>query len=257
MKAVIVLAIVFFLVAPPASAQKKRVPKRRPRTVTKAPPTTANQGSPRVIGSKVEIVTKNGDHIVGEVLELTSYSIRIRADNLESTIALDTVASLNFGDAPSAPSKPAIVAPSSEFAKKASIVAGSFQSVVTNLASGIDYTEFRRQLNELHRAHDKLVSKYAGTENPTELHVIALLTATLTDYDWSRTIWTLKLGRSNEGLATESESPALIDSLASYPDIKAAAANGDKYEIEKVVGHLWRKAAEKVARARSLLGPGN
>lgn len=257
MKPIIILAIVLFFVAPSAPAQKKKVAKRRPRTVTKAPAANPNQSTPRLVGSQVEIVTKNGDHIVGEVLELTAYSIRIRADRLESTIAMDTVASLSFGEAPAPSAKPAAVPASGEFVKVASIVVGSFQSVVTNLASGIDYAEFRRQLNELHRAHDRLISKYSRTENPTELRVIALLTGTLTDYDWSRTIWTLKLGRSNEGLASESESPALIDALASYPDLKTATASGNKYEIEKVVGNLWRKAAEKVARARSILDTGN
>jgi hypothetical protein len=256
MKRIIALTLFCVIAATPAWAQrKKRATKPKGRSASKAPAATPTPNGPRIVGSDVEIITKSGDHIVGEVLELTAYSIRIRADRLESTIAMDTIASLSFGGAPTPTAKASTPAPSPDFARDASIVLGSFRSVATNLQTGIDYTEFGRQVNELRRSADRLISKFAATDNITELRIISLIIAGLNDYNWSRTVWTLKFGRSSDGLAFETESSALVDVLAAYPDVKSASANGNKYGIDKVVGLLWQKAAEKSARARSLLAP--
>lgn len=247
------------------AAQKKKPSKAKPRVTSKRParkpaktvsppPTTS---VPQIIGSQVDIMTKNGDTLSGEVLDLTAYSIRIRSNRLESTIALDTIASLSFSSATDPPPTrtPVPTAGSPEFARDAMIVIGSFQSVATNLKTGIDYAEFGRQVTELRRAVEKLVSRYAGGENATDLRALSLIVAGLTDYSWSRTIWTLKFGRSNDGTASASDSPALIDAFAAYPDLRAASASGNKYEVEKIIAVLWKKAAEKSDRARALLAP--
>src|SRR5262245_59522092 len=112
-----------------AQPQKKKKAVARPRPAANQP-STAQPTKPRIIGSTVVIVTKNGDPISGEVLDLTAYSVRLKADNLESTIALDTVASLSFGGAAVPVSRPE--SPSgtvrADFARDTDSVLGIFQT---------------------------------------------------------------------------------------------------------------------------------
>jgi hypothetical protein len=261
MKRIVILAIVSLLVAAPASAQKKK--KRARAKPTAARKATAQPARPtsRMVGSPVEVVTKNGDRIAGELVDLNAYAIRIRAAGLESTVALDTISSVAFGPPPEpATGKPAPVASTlrADFARDASATLGAFQSVAASLQTGIDYTEFGRQITDLRGAVDRFVARYAGTENAAELRIISLVIACMTDYNWSRAIWTLKFGRSSDGTAYATESSALADALAAYPELKTGAAAGvNKYSVEKVIALLWKKASEKSARTRALVGSTN
>jgi hypothetical protein len=88
MKPIVVLLTVLCLTAVLAISQKRKKPLPRSRATAKP----SDSSKPRMIGSTVVIMTKNGDRITGELLDLTAYSVRIKADNLESSIALDTVA---------------------------------------------------------------------------------------------------------------------------------------------------------------------
>src|SRR6266571_2926041 len=99
MKLLAATLILFFLAGSGASAQKRKKPTRRSRS-TAAKSAEADAAKPALIGSTVMVITKNGDRLTGQLLGLTAYSIRIKADNLESTIALDTIASLSFGGGP-------------------------------------------------------------------------------------------------------------------------------------------------------------
>jgi len=238
-----------------AEAQKqKKKPSPKPRNP--APTSPATQTLPRIIGSSAVIITKNGDRIAGEVLDLTAYSVRLRADSLESTIALDTIASLSFGGA---------VAPSSrgdqqsvgivraEFARDAEIALGFFQTMTASLKPGVDYTEYGRQLTELRRAGERFISKYSSTDNPAEARVVSLVAGALTDYTWARTIWTLKFGRASDGMIAETDSPVVADAVVLYPDLRTAAATGNKLSAEKLLSGIWRKASEKQDRARALI----
>jgi hypothetical protein len=237
-----------------ADAQKqKKKPSPRPRNP--APTSPATQARPRIIGSTAVIITKNGDRIAGEVLDLTAYSVRLRADNLESTIALDTIASLSFGTAVAPTSRgdqPAgMVRP--EFARDAEIALGFFQTMTSSLRPGVDYTEYGRQLTELRRAGERFISKYSSTDNPAEARVVSLMAGALTDYTWARTIWTLKFGRASDGLIAETDSPVVADAVALYPDLRTTAATGNKLSAEKLLSGIWRKASEKQDRARALI----
>jgi hypothetical protein len=254
-----VLFLALVLAAGPAFAQKKSKKslksQTRPRTTKKPVPQT-DANLPRVIGSSVEIVTKNGDRISGELLDLTAYSLRIRSGGLESTIALDTVASLSFAPAASATNgAPAAGPVSPDFTRDVTTALSSYESVVTNLQSGIDYTEFGRQVGELRRVIDRFIGRHSSTENPSELRVISLLLAGVTDYNWSRNIWTLKFGRSSDGTAAESESPALADALAAYPELRSSADGSNRFSIDRIIAGLWKKAGEKAERVRTLVGP--
>jgi hypothetical protein len=256
MKTLIAILILSLFSGSAANAQKRKKPTSRARS-TASKPSETDTAKPAVIGSTVTIVSKNGDRLTGELLGLTAYSIRIKADNLESTIALDTIASVSFAgsaapsDRADRPAGPVRV----DFARDASATLGLFQTLESSLKPGFDYTDYGRQLTELRRSAERFVTKYSSTENAAETRVVSLLAGALNDYSWARTIWTLKFGRSGDGTITDSDSPVVSDVLALYPDLRAPAAVGNRLSVEKLLSGLWRKALEKTDRARSLIAP--
>jgi len=248
-----VLILLLLFVSPVMGQQKKkpRPAKPRPAPAKQAPKPAG------IIGSTVLVITKNQDRIAGELLDLSAYSVKIKSDNLESTVALDTVDSIVFGSvpAPRQNSEPAPQqTPSADFAKDAEALITAFVSFESDLKSPMDYTEYGRRVSDLRRLAERFLVRNSNSDKPGETRVVSLLWSAITDYGWARTIWTLKFGRSSDGTAAEGESPTLADSLASYPDIKAQAASGDKYVVEKVITSLWKKAEEKIDRARAALG---
>ena len=64
----------------------------------------------------------------------------------------------------------------------------------------------------------------------------------------------MRLNRSGDTTAFDTDTPALTDALTLYPDLRAAAAVGNKFSVDKVVSGLWKKAADKTDRARALAG---
>jgi hypothetical protein len=253
MKSILALVIFTLLVTAPATAQKRKKAPARSRAASPQ----ADASKPRMIGSTVLIITKNGDRITGELLDLTAYSVRIRAESLESSIALDTIASLSFAGAASSERETQPIGPvRADFAREVDLPLGLFQTLATSLKPGVDYTEYGRQLTELRRSAERFVSKFSSTDNAAEARVVSLLAGALTDYTWARSIWTLKFGRSSDGTISDSESPAVTDTLALYPDLRAAAAAAEnKLSVEKLIASLWRKASEKTDLARKLISP--
>ena len=253
MRSVIAIVCISLCTAIGASAQKSKK-KAAPRSrATNSQPSGAAVTKPRIVGSTVVIITRNGDRISGEVLDLNAYSIRLRADNLESTIALDTIASLSFaGGAPSARVEQPVGPVRAEFAKDAETALGFFQTLTSSLKQGVDYTEYTRQLSELRRAAERFITKYSSTDNPSETRVVSLTAGALNDFSWARTIWTLKFGRSSDGTIAESDSTVVADLLSLYPDLRAQSAAGNKLSVEKLLAGIWRKASEKQDRARTL-----
>jgi hypothetical protein len=249
--AVIVISLSAGLAAA-SQKQKPRPPQTRPRTTGN---TTGTLTKPRILGSTVVIVTKNGDRITGEVLDLSAFSVRLRADNLESTIALDTIASISFSGAAPQPSRgdQPIGPVRADFARDAEVALGFFQTMTASLRPGVDYTEYGRQLSELRRAGERLISKYSATDNAAEARVVSLIAGALTDYTWARTIWTLKFGRSSDGTISESDSPVVTDAVALYPDLRTQAASGNRLSTEKLLAGIWGKASEKQDRVRTLI----
>jgi len=249
--------IISLLLSAAAAGQKRKKPRSasRPRAAaTRAEPAASG---PRMVGSTVVIITKNDDRIVGTLLDLTAYSVGIKADNLESTISLDRIASLSFGDA-SLPNHPAMSsAPATaDFARAAGPVIAAFQTTANQLRQGTEFNEYGRLLTDLRRRGEQFINRYGASDNATEARVVALLSGALTDYTWARTIWTLRLNRSGDTTAFDTDVPALTDALALYPDLRAASAVGNKFSVDKVVSGLWKKAADKTDRARSLVPDG-
>ncbi len=254
MKSLILTLIVVLSLVSGAGAQKKKkaAPKKKPAPQKSSPPNTSTPG---IIGSTVFLETKNGDRISGELLDLNAYSIRLRSDQLESTIALDTIAQISFGDPVSVRPRVTQSPARPEFLRDSDLMLSQFNALASVLKSGSDYTEFGSQLSELRRAAERFITKYSSGDNPSEARVLSLMAGALTDYTWARTIWTLKFGRASDGTVNESDSPVLGDAVSLYPDVRAAAASGDKLSVDKLVGGLWRKAADKIDRARSLSAP--
>jgi hypothetical protein len=253
MNSVIAILIVSLFWATASQAQTHKKKPARPRATNSQPADAATK--PRIIGSTVSIVTKNGDRIAGELLDLNAYSVKFKADNLESTIALDTIASLTFGspaapggkaDQPVRPVRP-------DFAKDAEAPLGFFQTLASSLKPGVDYTEYGHQLTELRRAGERFVNKYSSTDNPSEARVLSLIAGAMTDYSWARTIWTLKFGRSSDGTIAETDAPVVADALALYPDLRALAAAGPRISVEKLLSGIWGKAAGKQDHARAMI----
>ena len=251
MKLIVALLTVLCLTVVPASSQKRKKPPSRSRAAAQP----SDSSKPRMLGSTVVIITKNGDRITGELLDLTAYSVRIKADNLESSIALDTVASLSFtgsaapeerSERPNGPVRP-------EFARDADLPLGFFQTLALSLKPGVDYTEYGRQLTELRRATERFLSKYSSTDNPAESRVVSLLAGALIDYTWARAVWTLKFGRSSDGTISDNESPVVTDTLALYPDLRGPATAGPRLSAEKLIAGLWRKASEKTDLAKKVI----
>lgn len=255
MKSIIASLIIALSFSVLSGAQTRKKKPARSRAANSQPP-AATVSKPRIFGSTVSIVTKNGDRITGELLDLTAYSVRFRADNLESTLALDTIASLSFGgSAPGAKVNQPVDPVRAEFARDAEAPLGFFQNLAASLKPGVDYNEYVRLVTELRRASERFVGRYSSTENATEARVVSLLAGALTDYSWARTIWTLKFGRSGDGTIAETDSPMVSDALALYPDLRASAASGNRLSTEKLLAGIWRKASEKVDRARTLVAP--
>lgn len=254
MKQATALLIIALLLSSTAEAQKRKKPahQTRPRTVAKEPP----KPKPRIIGATVIVTTKNGDLIKGELLDLSAYSVRIRADKLESTLALESLSAISFDstavptamNGQDAESKPS--ANPEEFARDARTVLSTLDGMTTG---NMDYTEYGRALSELRSKVEFFVQKYSSTENTTEARIVAMVGGAMTDYAWSRSIWTLKLGRSSNNTIEESDSPILGDALAVYPELKAANIGGTKYSADKLINGLWKRATEKTNRARALL----
>jgi hypothetical protein len=260
MRTIPLLLMIFVAIGSDGLAQKRKTqpPAARPRATPRERAAQPSANAPRMIGSTVVITTKNDDRITGTLLDLSAYSVRVRADRLESTIALDTIASISFGTSQAAGQRAAQPAASvrPEFAREAEGAVSAFQSLASQLRSGADYTEYDRQLTGLRRTAERFIGKNSVGDNQAEARVVALLAGSLTDYTWARTIWTLKFGRSGDGSVYDTDSPAITDALALYPDLRAATASGNKFSVDKIVSGLWKKAEEKTERARAALAPG-
>lgn len=260
MKSLCSLLMITLCLSTTAIAQKRkkapaRPPARQPARQKASSDASAN--TPRIVGSQVVLITKNDDRITGTLLDLNAYSARIKADNLESTIALDTLASISFNGSAAtiSPSQPVSAAMRPEFAREAESVISAFQSLATQLKNGADYSEYGRQLTELRRTGEQFILRNSASENSTEARVVALLAGALTDYTWARTIWTLKFGRSGNGTVSDTESPAVTDTLLLYADLRTSAVAGNRFSVDKLVSGIWGKAAEKTDRARTALNP--
>ncbi|HSE96678.1 MAG TPA: hypothetical protein VLD57_00320 [Blastocatellia bacterium] len=207
-----------------------------------------------MIDTPIVITTKNGDLIRGQIVDLNTYSIKIRSGSLESAIALETISAISFGTTPSAATDPPKQAPeaSSELTRDMDVVLRSVDTLSSATRAGIDYTEYGRLLADLRRQAERFIDKYSASENTTDTKAVALISGALTDYTWARTIWTLKLGRSGEGTVSESDSPVITDTVALYPELRTAALTGNKLSGDKLIAGLWKEAGEKIALARAL-----
>ncbi|MEW6209967.1 MAG: hypothetical protein AB1631_16495 [Acidobacteriota bacterium] len=247
MKFITALIIIALIFVSSVEAQKRKKKTSRPPAAKKEP---VKPEPPRIIGSQVVITTKNGDTLKGELLDLSAYSLKLRSDKLESTMALETISAISFGPVSRVePEKPAAsVRP--EFARDADQMIRALIVISSGAKAGADYTDYGHLLADFRRQAERFIQKYSRSESLTEIRAVALVSGALTDYTWARTIWTLKLGRAGDSTVSETDSPVVSDVLILYPDLRAA---GDRLPADRLIGGLWKKASEKLDQARSLV----
>jgi hypothetical protein len=252
-KKLLFLFILSLSVGSIAIAQKSKKPRPRPTTKQPASKPAAVTPAPPIapsIGASVNILTKGGDKLAGQLLDINAFSIRIRSNNLDSAIPVESIAAISFGGSKGIESK-AEQPIGENFIQDTQATSNAFQTMANETRTGSDYTDYGRQLGELRRVADRFIQKYCATGNATEARIVSLFSGAITDYTWARTIWTLKLG--SDGLLSESEAPVIADSLSLYPEMRTATANGNRFNADKLVGSLWKKASDKTERVRSLL----
>src|SRR5215510_3650073 len=105
MKQITALAILFLCLVS-TSVSQRRKSTHRPTQPAPAPHKAA-PAPPPIVGAPVSIATKNGEQIAGQVLEVSPYKVRVKQGELESTVPLESIASMVFGEAP----PPVVAAP--------------------------------------------------------------------------------------------------------------------------------------------------
>jgi hypothetical protein len=254
----IIAALIFSLcLNSTALAQKRKSVRSRKRTgapARKQAGAEDTSSAPRRLSQNIVITLKDGSQIAGELLELNDQSARVRVGETETTVVLDTVSSLSFTASPAAPQQQPTSPPRADFLRDVEAVLNLLQAMADGTKAGTSYTDYGNQLVELRRAVERFVAKYSASENNSEARAVALVAGALTDYSWARTIWTLKLGYSGTASVAESDSPVVADALRNYPDLRPAAAAGDRFLVDKLVSGLWKKAAEKVKSLRQVVG---
>src|SRR5262249_32677401 len=139
-----------------------------------------------MIGATVSLITKNGEKLTGELRDLSAFSLRLKAGNLESTIALETIAAIQF-DATKPVESKSLLPLSNTFLAEAAEAFKAFQVMETETRGGSDYTAYGRQLTELRRDAEKFIQRFSNSENPAETQIVSLLSGAMIDYTWART----------------------------------------------------------------------
>jgi hypothetical protein len=247
---ILILITVSGVAAQKGKGAAKKVSAKRPPAPTKPATAAPATNAARVIGSNITLTTKGGNIIAGTLVDLSPYSVRIKSAGLESTLPLETLASISFDSTVTAQAPPAT--PLSEtFMKSLTAAFTAFQTMASETKTGSDYTDYGKQLSELRRNVETFIQRYSSSENSKETQIVSLLSGAIIDYTWARTIWTLKLG--GDGTVAEADNPVMADTLALYPDLRTATANGNRFSADKLIGSLWKRANDKVERARSMM----
>jgi hypothetical protein len=260
MKSILMLVALSLCVTPLAQAQKRKGSSSRSkstgrsRSSAKKPAADTTAAAPTITGSPVIITTRDGNKITGQIVDLNVSAVRVKASDQESSVQLTAVSSLSFGTSSDEGAPPAGSPRHPDFQKDAGAVMSGFHGMLGEARTGPDYTEYGGQLVELRRRAELFIGRYGSTEDPVEARVVAGVASAVTDYTWARTIWALKLGHSGDVTVSRSDSPAVADTVGLYPDVKAAAASGDRFSVEKLIVGLWTQAGIKVDRLRSLIG---
>jgi len=254
MKQITAIAFLFLCFASTTIGQRRKTTRRPTQSAPVAhKPTPAP--SP-IVGAAVSIATKNGEQITGQVLEVSPYKVRVKQGELESTVPLETIASMSFGDAPAptvaAPPQPAGHSP--DFNSDATSLIALFQGMDSATQAGTEYGDYGRRLGELRRATERFISKFSASDNQAETKTALLLSAAVDDYTRARTIWTLRLGQGAGATVAVTDSPAVADAVDLYPEL-AQLGPRNKLPADKLVAGLWKQASLKIGRSRRILEP--
>jgi hypothetical protein len=234
----------------PPKRAKAKPRKKAHATRVAASPKAVPPRAP-IIGTQIEVVTKDGKQLSGEVTELSALSVKLKSDSGESTLPFDFIASISFGPV-AAPEGNVPAAGHPNFTREVESVLTAFGEMEKAIGSAPDYTEYGRQLSELRRPTEHFILKYGSSDNPLEAHSAALLAAALTEYTWARTVWTLKLGRSVSSAVTPGDSPVVADALDLYPEMRPQPGTAS-VPADKIIDALWKKAVQQVDQTRKLV----
>jgi len=253
MKSILILVMFSLCLPAAAQAQKRKRAPSRPKSTAKKSDSDAG-APPTVAGSPVIVLSRDGNKISGQLVALDALAIKVKTADQESSIPLTTVSWLSFGESALEPAQQAAASRHPDFAKDLANVLSGFQGMLGEAKTAPDYTEYGGQLVELRRRAERFINKYGQTDDTVEARAVAEVASALTDYTWARTIWALKLGRTGDVTVGRSESPTVADAVALYPEVRTAAASGDKFSVEKLIIGLWTQAGVKVERLRALTG---
>ncbi|HKF57659.1 MAG TPA: hypothetical protein VKJ45_19535, partial [Blastocatellia bacterium] len=91
----VILCLATTIIGQTRKKTTRQPPPRAPQQHKTTPP-------PPITGAQVAISTKTGEQITGQVLEMGAYKVRVKQGDLESTVPLESISSIRFGDATSA-----------------------------------------------------------------------------------------------------------------------------------------------------------
>ena len=128
MKHIAALILIAMILAGDAPAQKRKPTRTKKAAPKKAAP-EEKPAAPPMLGAGVVVVTRNGDQITGALVELTAYSVKIKVDNLESAVSLDTVSTISFGGATPPKGQPPGGHPAAGFGRDTETILAAFQSL--------------------------------------------------------------------------------------------------------------------------------
>jgi len=259
MKSILMFVTLSLCLTTLAGAQRRKGSSSRSQASSKKPsakkPAADAPATPTIAGSSVTIVTKDGTKITGEVVDMSVSAVRVKAADQESSLPMTAVSSLSFGQASTGEdAHPTGSSGHPDFQKDAGTVMSGFHAMLGQAKTAPDYTEYGGALVELRRRAELFIGKYGNTEDPVEARVVAGIASAVTDYTWARAIWALKLGHAGDVTVNRSDSPAVADTVGLYPEVRSAAASGDRFSVEKLIVGLWTQAGNKVERLRSLIG---
>src|ERR1051325_2010746 len=126
----LLIVLLCLLAGSVAGAQKnKKPPAKSPaKAAPKATPSGAPTTAP-ILGSSVTILTKGGDKLTGDLVDLSAFSVRIRSNNLESAVPFESIAAISFGSVNSPESKTSLQPASEIFARDLALTLTDFPAI--------------------------------------------------------------------------------------------------------------------------------
>src|SRR5580693_7299976 len=127
-------------ITPPKHAKAK--PRKKPHAAARVAATPkAVPPRPPIIGASIEVVTKDGNQVSGQITDLSALSVKLKSDSGESVLPFDSIASISFAPGPR-PENRVPNAGHPNFTREVESVLTSFGEMEKAIGSTPDYTEY-------------------------------------------------------------------------------------------------------------------